>query len=125
MDGHLQTRLRLLRDTMPSAARRRTARGYMRTCKELTEHLDRARQLLAYPATPAERKQVEDLVAEIEGRRDELSKGGQLRGEVSQERTVRRNLRDVRALARLVAALEIGAVPGSVTDAGEQADTDA
>ena len=55
VSGYLRTRLRLAWATISSAARRRCARGVMRTCRELTESLDRVRQLPASAETPADR----------------------------------------------------------------------
>ena len=63
-----RARLDMLSATIPSAERRRTARGVMRTCRELGDHIRRARQLHALATTDAAREAVDRLVAEIERR---------------------------------------------------------
>ena len=61
----------------------------MRTCRELGEHRERAMQLYKYSGSDAERQAIDELVAELERRRTELSAGGELRRAVQQERAVR------------------------------------
>ena len=86
---HLKDRLQFAWAIIPNASRRRTARGRLRTCRALTEHLDRARQLYAHARTDADRQAVDDLVAEIERQRAELADDGALVRRVRQERALR------------------------------------
>lgn len=91
VNNYLRIRLQLIWDTIPSSARRRCARGLMRTCRALTDCLDRARQLLSYAETPVDREAIDELVAEIERRRDELSDNGQLARTVHHDKVTRAN----------------------------------
>lgn len=86
---HLTTRLKFLRDTIPNATRARTARGRMRVCRALTEHIARARQLYAYVHTDHDRKSVDAIVSEIENRRSQLANGRTLASEACEERALR------------------------------------
>ncbi len=88
--SHLATRLSQLRMTIPSADRRRTARGRMRTCKELTEHKRRAEQLRQDAQTKIELASVEALVTEIDEVRSLLAQGGGLVRAVHDEKAARR-----------------------------------
>ena len=106
-NSHANTRLGLLWATMPAARRRHTAREGMIVCRHLTEHLRRARQLLAYAKIGADCEAVGELVAEIELRRDELSENGQLARRAREERARPGPpswLRELRALVRLLEA---------------------
>lgn len=91
--SHLATRLNQLRKTIPSADRRRTARGRMRTCKELTEHKRRAEQLRQEAQTETELAAVEALVTEINELRSLMARGGGLVRAVLDERETRRQRR--------------------------------
>ena len=91
--SHLATRLNQLRKTIPSADARRTARGRMRTCKELTEHKRRAEQLRQDAQTKTELAAVEALVADIDQVRSLLAKGGGLVRAVIDERKTRKQER--------------------------------
>ena len=75
---HILVRLAFLRDTIPTADRRRTARGRVRTWRQLDEYRERASQLYAYAATEDERQPIDDLVAEIDAQQEELADGGAL-----------------------------------------------
>ena len=88
-NGHLTTRLQLLWDTIPNANRARTARGRMRVCRALSEHIASARQLYANVQTECDRVSVDAIVAEIQNRRSHLANGRTLASEVSKERTMR------------------------------------
>ena len=88
--SHLATRLSQLRMTIPSADRRRTARGRMRTCKELTEHKRRAEQLRQDAPTETELAAVEALVTEIDEVRSLLAEGARLVRAVNDEKAARR-----------------------------------
>ncbi len=88
--SHLATRLSQLRMTIPSADRRRTARGRMRTCKELTEHKRRAEQLRKDAQSTTEMAAVEALMTEIDDVRSQLAKGGGLVRAVHDEKAARR-----------------------------------
>ncbi len=105
---YLRTRLRLLCQTMPTTARRRTARGRLKTCRELTEHLRRARQLRAYAASEADREAVERLIEDIERRRDELSDGGNLAARVRANRQSRGTPRSALQVEQLLRLLDFG-----------------
>ena len=85
-----RARLDMLSATIPSAERRRTARGVMRTCRELGDHIRRARQLHALATTDAAREAVDRLVAEIEQRRVQLAQGARLSVQVRADRDARR-----------------------------------
>ena len=81
MDGansDLRARLLMLRESIPTADRRRTARGRMRTCRALTEHLALARQLYSIAETVPDRVAVDALIDEIDRRRSGLSMNGAL-----------------------------------------------
>ena len=86
---HLSTRLKFLWETIPNATRARTARGRMRVCRALTEHIARVRQFYVYVQTDCESGSVDALVSEIENRRSQLSNGGTLASKVCEERTMR------------------------------------
>lgn len=88
--SHLATRLNQLRKTLPCADRRRTARGRMRTCKELTEHKRRAEQLRQEAQTETELAAVEALVADIDQVRSLLAQGAGLVRAVHEEKAARR-----------------------------------
>jgi len=88
--SHIATRISQLQKTIPSADRRRTARGRMRTCKELTEHKRRAEQLRQVAQTETELAAVEALVREIDEVRSLLSQGGGLVRAVFDERKTRK-----------------------------------
>ncbi len=103
---HLHARLRLLCQTMPKAARRRTARGRLKTCGELTEHLRRARQLGASATDEADREAVEQLIEDIEHRRAELSDGGNLAARVRADRQSRGALRSIPQVEQLLGPLD-------------------
>lgn len=89
MNSHLKTRLGFLRSTIPTARRRRTARGRLRTCRGLGEHIARARQLYGLAADDTERAWIDELVAELERRRTELADGGGLASRVRADRAAR------------------------------------
>ncbi len=87
---HLETRLTLLQQTIPSAKLKRSHRGILATCRELTDHLRRVEQLRSYVESEADRAAVESLIVEIDRYRDELSDHGQLAGNVRKDREQRR-----------------------------------
>ena len=58
----------------------------MRTCRELGDHIRRARQLHALATTDADREAVDRLVAEIEQRRAQLAEGVRLSVQVRADR---------------------------------------
>ena len=76
--SQLRQRLELLRTIIPSADRRRTARGLLRTCRELIEHRSRVEQLHANAKTQSDRLAIDELVAEIEQRRSAIANGAEL-----------------------------------------------
>ena len=89
MDGttsNLSTRLMMLKESIPTANRRRTARGLMRTCRALTDHLAMVRQLYAIAETAVDREAVDALVDEILHQRGSLSQDGRLAREARKER---------------------------------------
>ena len=85
-----RARLDMLSATIPSAERRRTARGVMRTCRELGDHIRRARQLHALATTEVAREAVDRLVAGIEQRRAQLAQGVRLSVQFRADRDARR-----------------------------------
>lgn len=85
-NDYLASRVRLLLETMPTAARKRTDGARLMTCKDLTEHLRRAHQLEAYAVTGSDQELVASLISDIQVRRDELSSGGQLAARVRARR---------------------------------------
>ena len=101
--NHIRTRLQFLWDTLPDPSRRRTARGRMRTCRELCDHCRRAEQLGAYVTCDADRKLIDELIAEINGRRDALIAKGRIRDEVRVEAAGRWARRQTVKLAQLEA----------------------
>jgi hypothetical protein len=76
--GYLRARLDNLWRLMPSPRRKRTARGRLRTCRDLGEHIRRAERLRKHARTDAERAEIQALIAECAERRAELSDGGEL-----------------------------------------------
>lgn len=96
MNANLMTRLDLLQATIPDPTRRRTARGLLRTCRELGDHIARARQLDEFANTEAERDAIHQLITELERRRAELADGGNLaervRGERAEKQDAKRSL---------------------------------
>ena len=84
-----RARLDMLSATIPSAERRRTTRWVMRTCRELGDHIRRARQLHAEATTDAAREAVDRLVAEIEQRRAQLAQGARLSAQFRGDRDAR------------------------------------
>ena len=88
-DSQFGEQLRWLRETIPTAKRRRTARGVLRTCRELAEHRDLVSRLLADAETKADRRAIDELIADIEARRDELTDKGRLRQQVNAHRSLR------------------------------------
>ena len=87
--ARLRTRLKWLQETIPTAKRRRTPRGVLRTCRELGEHRDNVARLRDYACTPADQQAINELIAEIEARRDELAGNGTLMQQVRKGRIER------------------------------------
>ena len=85
----LRHRLKLLWEIFPSPAQRRTNRGRLRTCRELTEHRRRAEQLYDDANTKAEKEAIDELITEIVRQRDELADGGLLSKRVRADRAER------------------------------------
>lgn len=75
---------------MPSAKRKRTARGRRRTCRALGIHAGHVRQLRKHARTNEELAAVDALVAKCERRRAELADDGQLARRAWEEREARR-----------------------------------
>ena len=75
---HILTRVSFLRDTIPTADRKRTARGRLRAWRELAEYRERAEQLYADATTGDERQPIDELIAEINAYQAELADGGAL-----------------------------------------------
>ncbi len=109
--NHIRTRLQFLWDTLPDASRRRTARGRMRTCRQLSDHRRRAEQLGAYVTCDADRKLIDELIAEINGRPDALVADGRIRNEVRVEAAGRRARRQADKLAQLEAFAKLIGLP--------------
>ncbi len=89
VNSHLKTRLGFLRSTIPTAHRRRTVRGRLRTCRELAGHIDRARQLFGFADNDSDAAAVGELIAELERRRAELTDAGTLANHARADRTTR------------------------------------
>ena len=70
--------LNLLWATVPTPAWRRVARGRLRTCRELGEHIRKARQLHDRTTNAADHEAIDALVEHCERLRAELSDGGRL-----------------------------------------------
>lgn len=90
INPNLATRLELLRQTIPTAARKRSNRGILATCRELTDHLRRVEQLRSCMQSEADRVAVESLIAEIDRYREELTDKGRLCANVRADREQRK-----------------------------------
>lgn len=87
--SELHRQLYWLRESIPSAKRRRTARGLMRTVRELAEHRKRTAALHVHAQTDAEHRAIDDLVAEIEHQRTKLNDDAALVEKTQAERAGR------------------------------------
>ena len=90
MNHLLQSRMRLLEDTIPSADRRRTHRGRLRTCRQLGEHIGRVRQLFTMATDESERSVVQEFIERLEERRAEIAAEGAVAKTAREDRAARR-----------------------------------
>ena len=111
MNHLLKSRLTILEETIPTANGRRTNRGRLRTCRQLGEHISRARQLLDLAKNESERAAVEEFVQSLEKRRADLAAEGALAKAARDDRAIRRLRRALQFLAPTNASASIGQDP--------------